>query len=119
MVCDQKLYAAAKLVEDWWLEEGFLRLNGAPAAMFALREALRPQERGVTLTELIGAADKLSFAAQTSGGVAGRDEYLVAAIDNWVKVRDAFLGQPVSPRETAEGEDISLSSKTPTPTGEQ
>jgi hypothetical protein len=31
---------------------------------------------------LRGALKRLSFAAQTTGGVAGRDEGLVAAIDN-------------------------------------
>jgi hypothetical protein len=38
---------------------------------------------------LIDAGNKLSFAAQTSGGTAGRDEGLVAAVEGWTKARDA------------------------------
>jgi predicted nuclease with TOPRIM domain len=39
---------------------------------------------------LRGAGDKLSFAAQTSGGTAGRDEGLVAAIDGWAAASAAL-----------------------------
>ena len=36
----------------------------------------------IEVERLRGALKRLSFAAQTTGGVAGRDEGLVAAIDN-------------------------------------
>jgi hypothetical protein len=38
--------------------------------------------------ELKKAGDALSFAAQTSGGTAGRDEGLVAAIEGWQTAKD-------------------------------
>lgn len=42
---------------------------------------------------MAGAGNKLSFAAQTSGGVAGRDEGLIAAIDGWARHRQAGVQQ--------------------------
>ena len=41
--------------------------------------------------ELIKAGDKLSFMAQTSGGTAGRDDDLVAAIEDWQKAKDKVM----------------------------
>lgn len=38
--------------------------------------------------ELKKAGDALSFAAQTSGGIAGRDDSLVAAIEGWQQACD-------------------------------
>jgi len=38
--------------------------------------------------ELVAAGDKLSLMAQTSGGTAGRDDGLVAAIQNWQEAKD-------------------------------
>lgn len=40
LLTDQ-LREAAKLVEQWWLVEGMHHFNGAPAAIFALRAALK------------------------------------------------------------------------------
>jgi hypothetical protein len=37
-----KLDRAARAVETWWLEQGQHSFDGAPAAIFALREALKP-----------------------------------------------------------------------------
>lgn len=36
----QDLLNAARLVEEWWLEEGKHAFKGAPYCMFALRQAL-------------------------------------------------------------------------------
>jgi hypothetical protein len=38
------------------------------------------------LKETVAAGNRLSFAAQTTGGTAGRDEGLMAAIDAWAAV---------------------------------
>ena len=38
---------------------------------------------GYAERELLAAGNALSFAAQTTGGTAGRDEALVSAIDAW------------------------------------
>lgn len=37
------------------------------------------------VAELKASGDRLSLAAQTSGGTSGKDEMLVAAIDDWAK----------------------------------
>lgn len=58
-----------------------------------LRKYVDDVVRADTLAErdaLLEAGDALSFAAQTSGGVAGRDEGLVNAIDGWAKARAAL-----------------------------
>lgn len=38
---EDKLRQAAELVEQWWLAEGMHHFDGAPACIFALREALK------------------------------------------------------------------------------
>lgn len=38
----QRLERAARAVEEWWIDEGQHAFDGAPAAIFALREALKP-----------------------------------------------------------------------------
>lgn len=45
--------------------------------------------------QLMKAGNSLSFAAQTSGGTAGRDEGLVAAIDGWTQALAAYTGKGV------------------------
>jgi hypothetical protein len=40
--------------------------------------------------EIVAAGDKLSLMAQTSGGTAGRDNDLVAAIQNWQEAKSKF-----------------------------
>jgi hypothetical protein len=67
------------------------------------------------LRELVTAGNALSFAAQLTGGVAGRDEALVAAIDAWTKARDAAAVSPavsppsvvaVAPKVAVSDEDV-------------
>lgn len=36
----ERMRAALKSVEDWWLREGMKHFTGAPYAIFATREAL-------------------------------------------------------------------------------
>ena len=38
----QHLDRAARAVEEWWINQGQHSFDGAPAAIFALREALKP-----------------------------------------------------------------------------
>jgi hypothetical protein len=42
MIKWQRLDRAARAVETWWLEQGQHSFDGASAAIFALREALKP-----------------------------------------------------------------------------
>lgn len=60
--------------------DGYREMGARIAALEAERDRLRE------------AGDKLSFAAQTTGGVAGRDEWLVAAIEGWQRARAALEG---------------------------
>lgn len=41
---------------------------------------------------LLAAGDRLSVCAQTTGGTAGRDDGLVAAITGWKEARQALKG---------------------------
>lgn len=63
-------------------------------AYLATRLSAQPADdaRAVALAtaKMLKAGDALSFAAQTSGGTAGRDGGLVEAIDGWTKARDAY-----------------------------
>lgn len=47
----------------------------------------------LALSKVLQAADTLSFCAQTTGGTAGRDGALVAAIESYSTIRDAALAQ--------------------------
>lgn len=44
--------------------------------------------------QIIAAGDKLSLAAQTSGGTAGRDAGLVEAIAEWERIAHPAFGLP-------------------------
>lgn len=63
-------------------------------AALATRLSAQPADdaRALALAtaKMLKAGDTLSFAAQTSGGTAGRDDGLVEAIDGWSKARDAY-----------------------------
>lgn len=62
-------------------------------------EASRDLEKAVCATikaerdALLAAGDRLSVCAQTTGGTAGRDDGLVAAITGWKEARQALKGQ--------------------------
>ena len=58
------------------------------------------------LDRLIEAGNALSFAAQISGGVAGRDEGIVIAIEGWTKARDALRTPPSG--ETPDARDVTV-----------
>lgn len=60
----------------------------------AERERLRAE-----VERLLKAGDRLSFCAQTSGGTAGQDDDLIAAINEWQLARCA-----VATREVKRGE---------------
>ena len=78
------LIAEAKEAVSQWLdcrdEENAHLTTRLIAALTTEREKVAALEAEVE--RLRGALKRLSFAAQTTGGVAGRDEGLVAAIDN-------------------------------------
>ena len=78
------LIAEAKEAVSQWLdcrdEENAHLTTRLIAALTTEREKVAALETEVE--RLRGALKRLSFAAQTTGGVAGRDEGLVAAIDN-------------------------------------
>lgn len=41
----ENLLTASKAVEQWWLERGMHHFDGAPAAIFALRQAIKDLEK--------------------------------------------------------------------------
>ena len=60
------------------------RAMAAPQDHWTVQAAIRAARA------LIAAGDALSAAAQTSGGTAGRDDYLCAAIAHWAADRDKW-----------------------------
>ena len=80
---------------DYWAVDltGF---NGSPAAprrvMLSRIKDLedRAEAAKAEVERLREAGDALSFAAQTTGGTAGRDEGVVTAIEGWTKARAAL-----------------------------
>lgn len=54
-------------------------------------DMIRALMAGPKVRELVRAGDWLSTCAQTTGGTAGRDEDLVAAIDGWKAARAALV----------------------------
>lgn len=79
-------------LSDWNLEMASLRKYFAGLAS---QPADKPAGQAVT-DALIKAGNKLSFAAQISGGVAGRDANLVAAIEGWTNARDSLAPEPAT-----------------------
>jgi hypothetical protein len=58
--------------------------DGPEGSVCYIMSASEADERVmIAAPDLLAAGNVLSFAAQTSGGTAGRDEALVAAIDAW------------------------------------
>lgn len=60
-------------------------------ATFALMLA-RAEKAEAERDALLAAGDRLSVCAQTTGGTAGRDDGLVAAITGWKEARQALKG---------------------------
>jgi hypothetical protein len=79
---------------DGWRARCDISDASAAALVLRLRDA---KARAARLEE---AGNRLSFAAQTTGGTAGRDEGLCAAIDAWT----AALADAPREGETREGE---------------
>jgi hypothetical protein len=52
------------------------------------------------------AGNALSFAAQTSGGTAGRDDALVAAIDGWAAAKGCKRCGTMPIRDTLDGDPL-------------
>jgi len=61
---------------------GIVMLRNSAEAMIARIEALEAEN-----ARLREAGNRLAFMAETSGGVAGRDDALVSAIEEWAKAK--------------------------------
>lgn len=67
--------------------------------------------------ELKRAGDTLSFAAQTSGGTAGRDDGLVAAIEGWKHACDK--ARALRRIQKFEGDGMAVSAGSPSNGGKK
>lgn len=84
-------------LESWTHEQREAYDAGQTDATFSVAFAIRaipiaPPAPDPRVAALVEAGDKLSLAAQTSCGTAGRDDNLVAAIEAWTAAR-AALGE--------------------------
>lgn len=80
--------AALKPVLHWYQSDEYPARPIAELIADIVADLQTDRRQALTLPRLIKAADRLSVCAQTTGGTAGRDEELVAAIDEYSKAAE-------------------------------